>query len=295
MPFGPRAGKARGDDGKCAPMTAVGVVGIVVAGYVALVGGMYTFQRGLLYVPGTSVPSPAESGVPEMAPVTLETADGLRLMSWYGPAPDGRKTIVYFHGNGGHIGYRGDKARPYLDAGYGMVLVSYRGYGGNPGSPTEDGLYADGRAAMAFLAAQGVDPDQTVLYGESLGTGVAVQIAMEQARAGNPLAAVVLEAPFTSAVDAGAGHYPWAPVRWLMKDRFDSQSKIAGIRAPVLIVHGGRDRVVPLRLGEALYATAVAPKESLWIPEAGHNDLYDFGASDKVLAFLAALVKQVED
>jgi fermentation-respiration switch protein FrsA (DUF1100 family) len=103
------------------------------------------------------------------------------------------------------------------------------------------------------------------------------------------VAAVVLEAPFTSAVDAGAQHYPWAPVRWLMKDRFDSKAKIADIRAPVLIVHGGRDRVVPFSHGEALYAAAVAPKESLWIPDAGHNDLDAYGASEKVLAFLETL------
>lgn len=268
-------------------MTVLGVVGLVVAGYVALVGGMYTFQRSLLYLPSTATPSPAASGVPEMTPVTLETADGLRLTSWYAPAEEDRETMVYFHGNGGHIGYRGDKVRPYLDAGYGMLLVSYRGYGGNPGSPSEDGLYADGRAAMAFLAERGVEPGETVLYGESLGSGPAVQIALEHARAGRPVAAAVLEAPFTSAVDVGAGHYPWAPVRWLMKDRFDSQSKIAGIQAPVLIVHGGRDRVVPFRHGEALYATAVAPKESFWIPEAGHNDLYAFGASSRILEFLA--------
>lgn len=272
-------------------MTAVGMAGLVVAGYLALVGSMYTFQRSILYFPSTAIPSPAASGVPEMTPVTLETADRLQLMSWYRPAAEDRKTIVYFHGNAGHIGYRGVKARPYLDAGYGMLLVSYRGYGGNPGSPSEAGLYDDGRAALAFLAAQGVEPGDTVIYGESLGTGVAVQIAFEQARASKPVAAVILEAPFTSTVDVGASHYPWAPVRWLMKDQFDSRSKIAGIQAPVLIVHGGTDRVVPIRFGEALYAAAVSPKDSLWIPDAGHNDLDAFGASDKVLAFLAALAE----
>ena len=272
-------------------MTAVGLAGLVVAGYVALVGSLYTFQRSILYLPSTATPSPAESGVPEMTPVTLETADGLRLMSWYRPAAEDRETIVYFHGNGGHIGYRGAKARPYLDAGYGMLLVSYRGYGGNPGSPSEDGLYEDGRATLGFLAARGVEPGHIVLYGESLGSGVAVQMALEQAQAARPLAAVVLEAPFTSTADVGASHYPWAPVRWLMKDRFDSQSKIAGIQAPVLIVHGGRDRVVPIRFGEALYAAAAAPKDALWIPDATHHDLDAFGASAKVLQFLAALAE----
>lgn len=264
-------------------------VAIAAAVYLALVGGMYTFQRSLLYIPSQATPSPAASGVPEMAPVTLETEDGLRLMSWYHPAVAERPTLVYFHGNGGHIGYRGDKIRPYLDAGYGVLLVSYRGYGGNPGRPSEEGLYADGRAAMEFLAGRGVGPGRTVLYGESLGSGVAVHTALDQARAGAPVAAAVLEAPFTSAVDAGAHHYPWAPVRWLMKDRYDSRAKIADIDAPVLIVHGGRDRVVPIHMGEALYAAATAPKDSLWIPDAGHNDLDSFGVSEKILAFLETL------
>lgn len=266
-------------------------VAIAAAIYLALVGGMYTFQRSLLYVPSQATPSLEASRVPEMAQVTLETEDGLGLMSWYRPASEDRPTIVYYHGNGGHIGYRGDKVRPFLDAGHGLLLVSYRGYGGNPGSPSEDGLYADGRAAMSFLHAMGVAPGRTVLYGESLGTGVAVQIAVDHAGAGQPVAAVVLEAPFTSAVDAGAHHYPWAPVRWLMKDRFDSLSKIANIGAPVMIIHGGRDQVVPFSMGEALYAEARHRKESLWIPDAGHNDLAAFGASEKVLAFLETLQK----
>lgn len=270
-------------------MTVGGIVGLLAASYLAVVGGMYIFQRSILYVPNQATPSPAASGVPEMAPITLETADGLHLMSWYQPAETGRRTIVYFHGNAGHIGYRGDKARPYLNAGYGMLLVSYRGYGGNPGKPSEDGLYADGRAAIHFLADRGVAPGELAFYGESLGTGVAVQMALEQARASNPVAGVILEAPFTSAVDVGARHYPWLPVRWLMKDQFDSRSKIAEIQTSLLIVHGGRDRVIPIDFGEALYAVAGEPKESLWISDAGHDNLDAFGASEKILTFLGTL------
>ena len=211
--------------------------------------------------------------MPEMEVVKLATADGLELSSWYRPADGDRPTIVYFHGNGGHIGYRGAKVRPYLDAGFGVLLVSYRGYGGNPGSPDEEGLYADGRAAMAFVAARGVPPERTVLCGESLGTGVAVHIAAEQARASQPVGALVLEAPLSSAADVGAHHYPWAPVRWLMKDRFDSKAKIAAVGTPVFVFHGERDRVVPIRFGRALFDAAIDPKESLWIPEAGHENL----------------------
>ncbi|MGF1640179.1 MAG: alpha/beta hydrolase, partial [Rhodospirillales bacterium] len=175
------------------PMT-VAIVGLVAAGYVVVVGAMFAFQRSMLYLPSTTTPLPATSGVPEMRPVGLVTADGLDLVAWYRPAAEGHPTIVYFHGNGGHIGHRGSKVRPYLDAGYGLLLVSYRGYGGNPGRPSEEGLYRDGRAALAFLGTHGVPPARTVLYGESLGTGVAVHIAAERARAMQPVGALVLEA-----------------------------------------------------------------------------------------------------
>jgi hypothetical protein len=266
----------------------VTVLALVAAIYVALVGGMYTFQRSMMYLPSTTTPSPAASGVPDMAPVTLKTADGLNLMSWYRAAADGRPTIVYFHGNGGHIGYRGFKVRPYLDAGYGLLLVSYRGYGGNPGKPTEQGLYQDGRAAMAFLETQGVEPGKTVLFGESLGSGVAVQIAVEQASDTHPVAAVVLEAPPSSITDVAAHHYFWAPVRWLLKDRFESKAKIAHVNAPVLIVHGEGDQVVPIRFGKALFAAAVDPKRAVWVAGAGHENLDRFGGYERVLEFLQA-------
>jgi fermentation-respiration switch protein FrsA (DUF1100 family) len=262
---------------------ALTLISLVVAGYLALVGGMYVFQRNMLYVPSGATPSPVASGVPEMEVVKLTTSDGLELSSWYRPAEDNRPTIVYFHGNGGHIGYRGANVRPYLDTGFGLLLVSYRGYGGNPGSPNEEGLYLDGRAAMAFLAAREVPPARTVLYGESLGTGVAVHIAAEQARASHPVGALVLEAPLTSTADVGAHHYPWAPVRWLMKDRFESIAKIAEVGTPVFIFHGERDRVVPIRFGRALFDAAVEPKEGLWIPGGNHENL---DASGAVIEFL---------
>ena len=261
---------------------------LVAAVYVALVGGMYTFQRSMMYLPSTATPSPVASGVPEMTQVDFKTDDGLTLTSWYRPAAGGHLTIVYFHGNAGHIGYRGPKIRPYLEAGYGVLLVSYRGYGGNPGNPTEQGLYQDGRSAMAFLHARGVKPGETVLFGESLGCGVAVQIALEQASDAHPVAAVVLEAPPSSITDVAGHHYFWAPVRWLLKDRFESKAKIAHVNAPVLIVHGENDRVVPIRFGKMLFGAAVDPKRAVWVPGADHNNLDSFGAYERVLEFLKA-------
>ena len=255
--------------------------------YVVFVAALYVFQRNLMYMPDTSVPSTVHSGVPEMQPVTLETEDGLKLLAWY-RAVEGQPVVVYFHGNAGNIGDRGFKARPYLDAGFGVLLVSYRGYGGNRGSPTEEGLYADARAALDFLKAQDVAPERTVIYGESLGTGVAVQMASELGPE-NPAAALVLEAPFTSMGDVAAHHYPYVPARWLIRDHFDSAAKIAGINTPVLIVHGDRDRTIPIKFGRMLFEAAVEPKESRWLEGANHNDLYDFGAAEVVIEFVRRL------
>lgn len=265
------------------------VIAVVVGVYAALVGALYVIQRELIYHPSHSMPSPAQSGIPEMRPMTITAQDGVAVVSWYRPAQGGRPTIVYFQGNGGNIADRGFKARPYLDRGFGMLLVGYRGYGENPGDPSERGLYADGRAQLAFLAREGVPPRRWVLYGESLGSGIAVQLALEQA-AKSPVGAVVLEAPYTSLGDAAAAHYPYVPARALIKDRFDSIDKITGIDAPLFVVHGENDPVVPVKLGRRLFQAAREPKEGHWIKGGGHNDLYQHGVAALVVGFLDRMV-----
>lgn len=201
------------------------LIGLVVGGYLMLVAALYLMQRQLLYLPDRSAPNRIASGAPEISEVRLQTVDGLDLLAWHLPAAPGRATIVYLHGNGGHIGYRGDRIRPFIDAGFGVLLVEYRGYGGNPGRPSEQGLMSDARAALAFLEAAGVASAATVVYGESLGSTVAVAIAAERAAAGQPVAALVLEAPLSSVSDVAAHHYPWVPVRWLLKDRFEAVAR----------------------------------------------------------------------
>ncbi len=259
------------------------ITGLVVYG--ALVVGLFLVQRQLMYFPDSRTPEPARAGVPEMREVTLTTEDGLRLMAWYRPAqtPDG-PVIVFFHGNAGNIGDRGAKIRPFIDAGFGVMLVSSRGYGGNPGSPTEEGLNRDGRAAMEFLSNNGVPSRGVVLYGESLGSGVAVEMATER-----PVGGVVLEAPFTSVADVAASQFFFVPARYLVRDRFDSLSKIDAIGAPLLILHGERDRVISVRYGRRLFAAARQPKTSLFYPGGGHNDLYNFGAGADVVAFVRGI------
>jgi len=261
--------------------------------YVAVTVFMYAFQRNMLYYPGAPKPTRVQSRVADMKEIPITTEDGLELFAWYAPAKDSAKpTVVLFHGNAGTLGDRGPKARMFLDHGYGMMLLEYRGYSGNPGAPTEQGLYADGRAALGYLRAQGVEDGQIVLYGESLGTGVVTAMALEAQQSDKPVAALILEAPFTSTVDVGASHYPFLPVRLLMKDRFESHTRIGALHVPLLIVHGEKDRIVPVKFGKRLFDAANAPKESMWIAEAGHNDLYDHGMGAQVLDFLARHVAQ---
>lgn len=249
-------------------------------------GALYVFQRQLLYFPVGGRPELgvlAEFGVRE---VEVRTVDGLLLLAWYSPPRAGWPVVAYFHGNGGHIGYRAERLLAFARVGYGVLMVEYRGYGGNPGTPTESGLCADGAAALDFLAGEGVSPNRLVLYGESLGSGVAVSLAAQREIAG-----LVLEAPFTSVAEVAQHHYSFVPASTLVRDRFDALAKIGNVRAPILVLHGERDRVVPIRFGRALFDAAPQPKEFWVSQEAGHENLMRFGALDPVLQFLERLMR----
>ncbi|WP_366657265.1 alpha/beta hydrolase [Fodinicurvata sp. EGI_FJ10296] len=256
-----------------------------LAVYLLLLGGLFGCQRQMMYMPIGNLPAPADVGLPRANLLTARTSDGLELISWHVPAlDDERPTIVLFQGNAGNISHRAFIAKALAEAGYGVVLAGYRGYGGNPGSPGEPGLLADGRALLDVLAERGVSAESTALMGESLGSGVAVRLASER-----PVAAVILISPFTSAVDVAARHYPIFPVRLLMTDRFDNLGPIREIDAPLLVVHGDADTIVPTELGWRLFDAASDPKSLEIIPGAGHNDIYQYGALERVLAFLRRL------
>ena len=255
--------------------------------YSLTVAFLFLLQRDFMYFPDTSKPDPAASVAHEMKVVTYGTFDGLELASWYYPPRDETfPVVVHFHGNAGNIGSRAKTARMLIDKGYGVLLAEYRGYGGNPGKPDEPGLMFDGKAALDFLANKGVPSTRVVAYGESLGSGIAVSLAMDAAFDGGHFKAVVLESPFSSIVDAARVHYPFLPVGILLKDRFESTPRISAIRAPLLVVHGDKDDIVPIKLGKKLFSAALEPKQSKWIKGGGHNNLYDFGAGDVVLDFL---------
>lgn len=257
---------------------------IAVAIYVLLLAGLYLCQRQLEYIPVSFYPgTPKENNVPEMSIVTVRTSDNLSLIGWFaGPKHVGGKVVVLFHGQGIDFGENAFKARYFLNAGYGVFLSEYPGFAGNPGTPTEEGLYRGARAVMGWLKDQGYDAHVVVLYGESLGTGVAVQMATEF-----PVADLILEAPYASAVEIAAHRYPYFPIRQLMKDPLDSLSKIARVTSPMLIVHGALDADIPIEYGRKLFDAATAPKKFLVVQGAGHPpDLYNHGAGKMIVDWL---------
>ena len=213
----------------------------------------------------------------------LDTADGEKVIVWYVPPKADKPLVLYFHGNGGALRIAPIASARSPSDGYGLVALSYRGYGGSTGSPSETGLIADAEAAYAFAAAR-MPPQRIVLFGESLGTGVAVALA-----ATHRIGGLVLEAPFTSAADVGARAYWFLPVRLLMKDPFHSDARIGKVTVPLLILHGVRDGVVPIALGERLFSLANEPKRFLRFADGAHNDLDRYGALDAVRAFLAQI------
>ena len=263
----------------------------VAAVYAALVGGLYVFQREFLYQPDRSRPTLGAAAAAGFREVTIVTQDGLGLLAWHlaPPNPD-RPVIVYFHGNGGHIGYRTDRAVKLAAAGYGALLLGYRGYGANPGQPSEDGIFADARAALAWLRNQGVASRRVVLYGESLGTAVAVRMAAES-NGDTPVGAVILESPFTSIADVAQHHYPFVPARWLLKDRFEATSYAAALGAPLLVLLAEDDDVVPAKFARAFHAAASEPKELAAFAGANHNQLWRIGGFEAIGAFLDRWMK----
>ncbi|MSP47948.1 MAG: alpha/beta hydrolase [Alphaproteobacteria bacterium] len=269
-------------------MTLVTIAGWIVAGWLLIVGLMFVGQRTLLYHPDTTPPDAGGLLASGLRPLPVRTEDGLDLTAWHRPAAAGRPTLVLFQGNAGHLGDRLSLGAPLAAQGFGLVLAPYRGYGGGAGTPTEEGLYRDGRATVAALESQAIARRQVALWGESLGGGIATRLAAEAAADGRPFRAVILQAPFTSVADRAAELYPFVPVRWLVLDRFDNLERIGVLGAPLLIVHGESDSVVPASHGRRLLEAAGSPKSGIFIPRAGHNDLPGFGLADRIAAFLEA-------
>jgi len=236
-------------------------------GYGAFVALLYVTQRAMQYFPERSRTAPAAAGLPQAEEVVLDTTDGERVIVWHVPPRGNKPVVLYFHGNGGSLRLRVHRFRALTADGSGLVALSYRGYGGSSGAPSETGLAADALAAYAFTIAR-YPVERIVLWGESLGSGVAIALA-----AAIPVGCLILESPFTSAADVGAQTYWFVPVRLLMKDQFRSDLRIGKVMAPVLVLHGERDGVVPIALAERLYGLIKTPKRFVRFAGVGHNDL----------------------
>lgn len=251
-------------------MTIIKFIPLLFIIYVGIVFYGYLVQRELIYFPSQKITSPAESGVPEMKEISLKTRDNHSNTAWYRPPNSPEKpTLVYLHGNAGNIGQRASIIKPYLDEGYGVLLVTYRGYSGNSGIPTQYGLANDARAAITFLQEEKQD-HCIILFGNSIGSAIAIQMATEF-----PISTLILQSPFSSLADVAQYHYFYLPAGRLLNDKFDSMKKVEKIQAPVLILLGKEDRIVPPKLGRKLYNALLHPKEIIEIEGKGHNNLFE--------------------
>jgi uncharacterized protein len=259
---------------------------VLAAIYAAVAIAAFIAQRKLMYFPDPERVPPSNFGLAGVEERMLDTPDGARLVAWYGRAAPGRPTVLYFHGNAGNLANRSERVRKYAARGFGIFMLSYRGYSGSTGTPTERNNVADAKLAYEALRTDGIAADDIILYGESLGSGIAVQVAAEK-----PVGGLVLDAPYTSIVDVAAGEYPYLPVRPFMFDRYDTIGCLRHVRAPLLIVHGEEDDVISVAMGRAVYAAASGPKEIVTFPGAGHSDHHLHGSGEEIFRWIENLTE----
>jgi uncharacterized protein len=253
-------------------------------GYLGALATLFFTQRSFIYpIPRTTRTSPQAAGLGEAEEHVLSTSDGEKIIIWHVPARADRHVVVYFHGNGDTLSNLVGRFREITSDGTGLIAMSYRGYAGSSGSPSELGLLQDAAAAYDFAAAR-YAATRIVVWGFSLGSGVAVALAADR-----PAGGLILEAPYTSLADVAATLFRLMPVRYLLRDHFRSDERIARVKAPLLIMHGGRDLTISSSLGQRLFALAHEPKQFVLFPEGGHNDLDLFGATETARKFIAGL------
>lgn len=244
-------------------------MGLAVA-YVLLVGGAMVFEERLIFFPSRYPSGDWHPVGLQYEAVDFTTQDGVRLHGWYCPVPRPRCVFLMAYGNAGNLTHRVDRITSWQRLlNVSVFVFDYRGYGRSAGQPNEPGVYSDARAAYRWLTAdKGIAPDDVVGFGESLGAAVVLQLASEV-----PLRALILESPFTSAVDVGQRAFPWLPVQWIMRNRFASLEKIGRYHGPLLIIHGTQDTLIPFDMGRALFDRANAPKRFYPVAGADHNDV----------------------
>jgi len=254
---------------------------VIVALYCTGLAVLFARQRAMLFpIPPVGRTAPAAAGLPEAEEHVLTSADGEKVIVWHVPAKPGHKVVLYFHGNGDFLAGVVGRFKALTSDGTGLVALSYRGYAGSSGSPSERGLLLDAEAAYGFTTAR-YDPARIVVWGFSLGSGVATATAAE-----HPVAKLILEAPYTSIVDVAGALFKAVPVGLLLLDQFHSDRRIGKVTVPLLIMHGAKDPAISITFGERLFALAHEPKQFVRFPEGGHNDLDRFGATGTAKAFI---------
>jgi hypothetical protein len=242
---------------------------------------LFFFQRRIIFNISGKPKKPAEYGLYNIEELKIITDDNIELLCWYSKALNNKPILVYFHGNSFDIGERAYRIEKYINYGWGVLLVSWRGFSGNKGIPTETNLYLDAKSIIKWIDKKKLNKkNDIVLYGESLGTGVVIEMATRYS-----FKSVILEAPFTSITDLAQKKYKIYPAKFLVLDKFDNFSKIGKITSPILIISGKKDEIVPHSHSLKLYNKANKPKDCLFIDEAMHNNLYDFGIEKKVIEF----------
>jgi len=261
-------------------MVLVALLFAVVA-YCAFAIAMYKGQHLLVYRMDSRRIAPQRAGLTDVDELMLDTPDGQKLIAWHGKARRGQPTILYFHGQAGALARRSDRIRRYRAAGLGVLIVAYRGFSGSTGTPSEAANVADALMAYDWLVTRGVTASDIVVYGESLGTGVAAQVAAQR-----PISGLVLDSPFTALSELAAARHPYLPVKRFIFDRYDTLSHIAKADAPVLVLHGEKDPIVPLPMALRVFEAIPGPKRMVTFSEGRHLDHGRFGSMDVVLRFL---------
>ena len=235
-----------------------GIILVLVSFYILLLSLVFFFQRSLLYHPSIDnyLKDEVAKEPTEIEKIKITTSDNINLSGWfYKKNIKELKTILFFHGNAGSLANRTYKLNHFKNLNVNFLIIAWRGFSGNKGKPNEKGLYEDAESAIRWLKSRGINEKNIILYGESLGTAVAVEVAQNKKYAG-----IILESPFTSMIDMGKKYYPFFPVRFLLKDKFESHKKVGNISVPLLFIHGKVDKIVPYDMGRKMYELANEPK-----------------------------------
>ena len=257
---------------------------VILLIYLSVLIYLFFFQRNLLYNPNENNYSGDKLKV-DIEEVQIKTSDNINLLGWFHKKDLNKfKTIVYFHGNAGRLENRIHKLNHFKDMNINFLIISWRGFSGNSGNPSEQGLYKDGKSAIDWLKNMGLEDKDIILYGESLGTGIATEIAQNKKFAG-----LILETPFTSMIDAAKNFYPYIPIGFLLKDRYENDKKIKNINIPLLVMHGEKDQIIPFKMGKKIYEIANQPKYSYFTKYDDHMMEYD----EKLVFALRSFMKSL--